>query len=399
MRRKPTAPQGFRNRIVGHGEEAPDQLLANPKNFRIHPQSQQDALAGVLDKVGWVQQVVVNQRTGFVVDGHLRVALAITRDEPSVPVTYVDLSEEEEALILATFDPLGAMAGTDKDLLADLLQGLGGEDGAIRDLLDGLAREHGLELGESTPDPGAEMDRAEELREKWGVERGSVWAAGDHRVMCGDATDEGDVARLMGGAGADLFLGDPPYGISYQHGARKGGRRLGQDGQTTFGDDKAFDPSAILESFSKVMLWGANHFADQLPASPGWLVWDKRDGAASDDQSDCELAWTNCLTTARLFHCMWRGGVRTGPEQMEGRIHINQKPAELMAWCLNFVPDAIIVADFFLGSGTTLVACEQLGRRGFGMEIEPKYAAVSIERLAGMGLKPRRERKSLSRRA
>jgi hypothetical protein len=88
----------WRNRITGSGQEAPDQLLANPANWRIHPKAQQDALAGALDQVGWVQQVLVNRRTGFVVDGHTRFALALRRGEPTVPVLYVDLDPAEEAL-------------------------------------------------------------------------------------------------------------------------------------------------------------------------------------------------------------------------------------------------------------------------------------------------------------
>lgn len=111
----------YKNRIVGYGEEAPDQLAANPRNWRIHPRAQEDALAGVLTEVGWVGTVLVNQRTGFVVDGHLRVAHAISKGEPMVPVTYVDLSEEEEGLVLATLDPLAAMAATDYEALDALL--------------------------------------------------------------------------------------------------------------------------------------------------------------------------------------------------------------------------------------------------------------------------------------
>ena len=124
----------WRNRIVGQGEESPDQLLANPKNWRIHPKEQQDALAGVMERVGWVQQVVVNKRTGFVVDGHLRVSMSITNQEPSVPVVYVDLSEEEDALVLATIDPLAALAKTDDDQLRELVTDLGSDD-QLRDLL------------------------------------------------------------------------------------------------------------------------------------------------------------------------------------------------------------------------------------------------------------------------
>ena len=88
-----TVPQGWRNRIVGYGEEAPDQLLANDRNWRIHPKAQQDALAGVLREVGLVQNVIVNQRTGKVVDGHLRVSLAISENQPKISITYVDLDE------------------------------------------------------------------------------------------------------------------------------------------------------------------------------------------------------------------------------------------------------------------------------------------------------------------
>lgn len=126
----PTA--AWRNRITGTGEEAPDQLLANPANWRLHPRNQQTALAGALDTVGWVQQVMVNQRTGFVVDGHARVALAISRNGPTVPVLYVDLSPEDEAVVLATLDPIGAMATTDEAKLNDLLAEVAVDDAALR---------------------------------------------------------------------------------------------------------------------------------------------------------------------------------------------------------------------------------------------------------------------------
>jgi hypothetical protein len=130
----------WQNRITGYGEEAPDQLLANPKNWRIHPKFQQDALAGVLREVGIVQNVIVNQRTGFVVDGHLRVGLALREGQENVPITYVDLSEAEEALILATLDPIGAQAATDAAKLDDLLRDVTTGDAGVQAL---LARIHG----------------------------------------------------------------------------------------------------------------------------------------------------------------------------------------------------------------------------------------------------------------
>ena len=129
----------WKNRIVGTGEENPDQLLANPMNYRIHPKHQQDALGAVLDEVGWVDDVIVNKTTGHIVDGHLRVELALSRGEPSIPVKYVELTENEEKMILAIFDPISAMAVQDKEKLDELLAEVKNED--IVDMV--LGREDG----------------------------------------------------------------------------------------------------------------------------------------------------------------------------------------------------------------------------------------------------------------
>ena len=135
----------WESRIVGHGEAAPADLVGNPRNWRTHPKAQRDALAGVLDQVGWVQDVIVNRRTGYLVDGHARVAVAAQRGETSVPVVYVDLSEDEELLILATLDPLAAMAEADTDALADLLASVTSEDAALTSMLQELERKSSIE--------------------------------------------------------------------------------------------------------------------------------------------------------------------------------------------------------------------------------------------------------------
>ncbi len=134
----------WQSRIVGEGEESPDQLLANPRNWRIHPQSQQQALARLLDKVGWVQRIIVNQRTGHVVDGHLRVAMAISRNEPTVPVQYVDLSEDEEALVLASLDWSAGLAVPDTEMLGEILASI--EMDGVDELLADIAADFDLDL-------------------------------------------------------------------------------------------------------------------------------------------------------------------------------------------------------------------------------------------------------------
>jgi len=132
----PTADQ-WRNRIVGHGIVDGAQLIANPRNWRIHPSNQREAMTGVLDEVGWVQQVIVNKRTGCVVDGHLRAELAIAAGQ-KVPVVYVDLDEDEEAKILASMDPLSSMAITDSAALSALLFEMETENQPLDALLHSL---------------------------------------------------------------------------------------------------------------------------------------------------------------------------------------------------------------------------------------------------------------------
>lgn len=129
----------WQSRIVGEGEADPRELVDNPLNWRKHPELQGQALEEALDRLGWIQRVVVNKRTGRLIDGHLRVELARRRKEARVPVLYVDLDEEEERLALATLDPLSALAETDAEVLAELLEGVDLEQGPLLDMLADLA--------------------------------------------------------------------------------------------------------------------------------------------------------------------------------------------------------------------------------------------------------------------
>ena len=190
----------WRNRIVGTGEVPPDQLVANPANWRTHPQEQRQALSGGLSEIGWVAQVLVNRATGHVVDGHLRVELAISRDEPTVPVLYVELTEEEERLILATLDPIGAMADAEALALESLLADLEPADEGLRRFLGELAGAHGIELlhrGLVDPDDVAELPAEATVRP------GDLYVLGDHRLLCGDATDAEHVRRAFGDTSGD----------------------------------------------------------------------------------------------------------------------------------------------------------------------------------------------------
>jgi hypothetical protein len=160
-------PEAFRSRIIGAGEESPDQLLANPANWRGHPAAQREALAAVLDEVGFVAPVIVNQRTGRLIDGHLRVELAMTRNEAKIPVNYVDLSEDEERVVLATYDPLGDLAFADPTRLGELLAEITPSSTEVAELLSNLARATGAEapeFGATSLDEQSKLDQKNAIK-------------------------------------------------------------------------------------------------------------------------------------------------------------------------------------------------------------------------------------------
>jgi hypothetical protein len=126
---------GWQSRIVDQGEVDPAELKANPQNWRKHPEAQMKALAGVLAEVGFVQNVIVNRRTGRLVDGHARVAAALEQGAKKIPVVYVDLSEQEEEVVLASLDPLAGMATKDGRKLKDLLSTAEANSAALRAML------------------------------------------------------------------------------------------------------------------------------------------------------------------------------------------------------------------------------------------------------------------------
>lgn len=172
---------------------------------------------------------------------------------------------------------------------------------------------------------------------------------------------------------ADLILTDPPYGIGEDGGRfrdRKGGGhrvlpKMGWDNSTPC--KETFD--IILESSHKQIIWGGNYFTDKLPVSRGWLYWNKLMGG---DFSDGELAWTSMDMVLKSF---------TKCNKFHGKEHPTQKPVELFSWCLRFAPDAKTICDPFMGSGTTLRAAKDLGRKAIGIEIEERYCEIAAKRL------------------
>ena len=191
---------------------------------------------------------------------------------------------------------------------------------------------------------------------------------------------------------ADFCLSDPPYGISHPCNYKERGRGLlaeCNDYPDVEGDSEPFDPQPILDLDIPTVLWGANHFADKLPPSGGWLVWDK-ERPDNLDQSTCELAWTNCIKGVRRFRHMWNGMIRAS-ERGEN-YHPTQKPVALMLWVmsLKWMPgEGTTCFDPYMGAGPIGVACVLTNRSYIGAEMSTAYFDIAKHRIEAAGLQGR----------
>ena len=401
----------WRNRIIGEGEIAAGELVPHPQNWRKHPKMQANQLAGTLGGVGWVQRVIVNQRTGRMLDGHLRAELARGQGEQTpVPVLYVDLSEDEERMILATLDPIAGMAIADEATLAALVRSI--DDADLRTMAGSVAQTMKIDVdgnGDTSKDTEPQIDRAEELRQKWGVEPGQLWQLGEHRLICGDCTDAAVVARVMAGEKAALCVTSPPYGVGkdYEHGGIdewlatiKGcfsvavsaasvwfvnisNKRTGGEGFET--NNFSMMEAAFLSLGYKLIglrIWIKDPaWAGQ---NPYWLQTYK-------PVDDFEFLGTFAhvkpkhkkrLTDEEYKQWGWRGVWELGSVRSND-VHSAMFPVELPSRAIKMLTDsADLVYEPFSGSGTTLIACENLGRRCRAVEIAPGYVAVALERWA-----------------
>lgn len=196
----------------------------------------------------------------------------------------------------------------------------------------------------------------------------------------------GDCREIMPSlTGFDAIVTDPPYGISYCHGGRKGGKAMGTDGQSIVGDDEPFDPRPFLAR-GECLFWGAEHFKSRLPEGGRWMVWNKRRIGVVRDQGCVENAWHSMDGVTRLIDHPG-DGADMGHERGQPRWHSNQKPIDVMRWCLTFT-NARTILDPFMGSGTTGVATIKTGRKFIGIEIDQKHFDVACKRIEGAVSEP-----------
>lgn len=391
--------EGWRSRIVGHDSVSPSELTANPRNWRKHPKAQQQALADVLDRVGWVQDVIVNKRTGLLVDGHARLELALQRGEESVPVVYVDLEPDEEALVLATLDPLSAMAEADDEALRALMA-----DVAISDAISDMLKITNEKIRNTDPDDVPNINEVAIY-----VQPGDVYRLGKHCLMCGDSTNKKDVQKLLDGAKVDLVFTDPPYGVAVAGrggvSARSSAEARSEGGLTIKNDDLDIEAlTDFLRAAFKNILDGTKPgacwyvFAPHGPMGLAFSVALTEIGVWKHS-----LVWVkDSLVMGRMdYHYRhepiyygWTPGaahhalkdrkqdtVWDFPRPKRSAEHPTMKPVSLVRKAIvNSTDVGGAVLDLFAGSGSTLIASEDEDRVCYAMELEPKYVQVAIER-------------------
>ena len=360
------------------------------KNTRKHEDYDVSQIAKSIEQYGFNDPIGIWGKDNIIVEGHGRLLAAKKLGMTEVPcIRLDDLTDEQRREYAIMHNKTAELSTWDFDLLAAEIDGL---DFSGFDIDWGLPADE--EETEITEDEPPEVDEEHEPICKLG----DIWQLGRHKLICGDSTDKATVKRLMDGAKADMVLSDPPYGMCLDtdfSGAvgslgRKGGTR-GNKYDKVIGDNEDFKPelvSTFFENFGyckEVFLFGADYFAELLPNKNdgSWLVWDKRKESQADAiGSEFELIWSKNKHKRRVLRHDWFGFLSSqDSKDARNRVHPTQKPVSLLVDIINqWGTDCKNIVDLYGGSGSTLIACEQLNRVCYMAELDPKYCDVILKR-------------------
>ena len=364
-----------------------DAITPYENNPRKIPKEAIEKVAASIREFGFRQPIVVDKDMVVIV-GHTRLLAARSLGYDEVPVLVAsDLPPEKVKAYRLADNRTNEFTSWDDDRLMEELtaflsvDGFDMEDfGFDMSFLDKKADD----VEEDDFDPDSAYTEA---KNNCHVTQGDIWKLGNHRLMCGDSTSADDVGRLMGGERADLCVTDPPYGINIVNDKGKvGAENLAKNRKypkviaddSTDTAEKAYQ--ILKDNSKKMIIWGGNYFTRFLDFSDGWIIWDKRGDMPSNNFADGEMAWCSFHTPVRIYRQIWNGMIREGKEERE-RVHPTQKPVHMISSIIeDFSNQDDLVADVFGGSGTTLIACEEMNRQCRMMELDPIYCQVIINR-------------------
>lgn len=391
--KKPTG-KSIRDRVIEQRKVRAEELLANPANWRKHPDQQRAAFRGLLKEIGFAGSALAyySERAGgalTLIDGHLRREELGPRFELACTIT--DLTDAEADKLLAAYDPVGALAETDRATFDELLKRAAWDDVAVNAMLAQVA-------SEATVDEPVREVTEDDVPEPQAVpitKPGDLWLLGRHRVLCGDSKKADDVARLMGGSAFDSVVCDPPYGMAFQSNHRKTQHaEIAGDG-----DESLLQLAIGLEATHSKYVWCRWDNIPKNPKPKSVITWAKNNWSMGDLEHEHARQTEVCL--------FWPGRDHIWPDERpadlvlhartNNELHPTQKPVTLLVEVVGWTSG--LIYDPFLGSGTTLIAAEQLGRKCYGMEISPQYCDVIVKRWENLtGKKATLERRKASRR-
>lgn len=403
-------------------------LTPDPRNAKRHPERNMQAIMDSLSEFGQTKPLVVRREGMVVMAGNGTLEAAKRLGWTHVAANVKDMTEVK-AIKYGMADNRSADLGEYDmqvlDQLHQILQDAGeGQIGWTQDELEILRMNDWTEPEQpETPpeDPGAQIDRAEELRKKWGTELGQLWVIGRHRLLCGDSKSIKLVRMALGNNAPTLVFTDPPYGVGIGgknrllNSVQKAGRCLSdiEDDTITPADLHA----QLLPAFKNIKQVMADDCTVMLTSPQGGelgmmmmmmmkdaglpirhvLIWVKNAPTFSLGRLDYDYQHEPILFTWGKRHKKRDAGeFKTSTwhvnKPQRSPEHATTKPVELYTNALLRHTDAgDVLLDIYCGSGTALVAAEQTGRVGCGIELEPKYIAVTLERLSQMGLEPKLE--------
>lgn len=349
------------------------QLKPAEYNPRIIAKDEFEGLKESLKAFGQQENLIVNQDM-TVISGHQRLEAMKALGWTEAVCNVVDLDKHQEKKLNVLMNSQ-AISGKFDDLkLAEILEEF---------KLD--ADYEPLRLNALEPldlsDKAIEEDEAPEVSTEPAVSKlGEIYQLGRHRVMCGDSTDKANVDLLMGETKADMVFTDPPYGIDWDTDYTRFTTEVGfkrRAFEKVKNDFQEFDPTFWLDNYEKLLMFGANCFSDRLPLG-SWIVWDKRHESGAAFLADAEVAWYTGSGAVYIIAEVNQGMTHSDDK----KYHPTQKPIKLCAKILDKIKAPSVVIDPYIGSGSTLIACEQTDRTCYGMELDPKYVDVIRKRYA-----------------